>query len=161
MAKEIKLTPIGYIKNSKGEFAIQINKEYISALEGLEGFSYINVFWWASMFDDEKYRAITTCDKPYKNAPEKLGLFATRSPIRPNPLALTAVAVLNIDNEKGLIHVPYLDAEDGTPVLDIKPYHPATDRIKSVNVPEWCKHWPEWYEDSAHFNWEAEFTFNK
>lgn len=159
MTKEINLSPIGTIINTKGEFAIQLNKEYIDALRGLEGFSYINVFWWASMFDKDNYRRITTCDKPYKHAPDKLGIFATRSPIRPNPIALTAVAVLNIDFENGFIHVPYLDAEDGTPVLDIKPYHPATDRIKNVNVPEWCKHWPQWYEDSAHFDWESEFTF--
>lgn len=160
MTKEIVLSPIGHVASSNGAFSIQISKDFVPALKGLEGFTFVNVFWWANMFDSGEYRKITTVDKPYKKAPEKLGIFATRSPIRPNPIALTAVAILDIDFEKGIIHVPYLDAEDGSPILDIKPYHPSTDRIKEVTVPDWCDHWPKWYEDSAHFNWQEEFTFS-
>ncbi len=59
---------------------------------------------------------------------------------------------------KGGIYVAYIDAEEGTPIIDIKPYHPATDRIRDVQVPEWCDHWPKWYEDSAEFDWQAEFV---
>jgi hypothetical protein len=65
--------------------------------------------------------------------------------------------ILEIDHDSGAIVVPYIDAEDGTPVIDIKPYHPATDRVRDVSVPDWCSHWPKWHEDSAGFNWAAEF----
>ena len=68
------------------------------------------------------------------------------------------MAVLHIDYERGVIHIPYIDAEDGTPILDIKPYHPCSDRVRDVTVPEWCGHWPKWYEDSASFDWAAEFV---
>jgi tRNA (Thr-GGU) A37 N-methylase len=63
-----------------------------------------------------------------------------------------------VDVEKGLIVVPWIDAEDGTPILDIKPYHPSTDRIREVKMPRWCQHWPQWYEDSGEFDWSAEFV---
>ena len=84
-------------------------------------------------------------------------MVATRSPARPNPLALTAVPVISIDIEAVVVRVPFIDAEDGTPILDLKPYHPAVDRIREVSVPQWCEGWPEWYEDSATFDWGAVF----
>ncbi len=154
---EFSVHPVGYIRVKEESFYIELNKKYIKALKGLKEFSYMNVFCWYHLFDSEEYREITESDKPYKNAPDKLGIFATRSPVRPNPIALTAVAIIDIDEETGIIQIPYIDAEDGTPVLDIKPYHPSADRIKEVSVPEWCNHWPKWYEDSATFDWAAEF----
>jgi tRNA (Thr-GGU) A37 N-methylase len=68
------------------------------------------------------------------------------------------VAVISVDVEKGLVIVPWIDAEDGTPILDIKPYHPSSDRIRDVTMPKWCQHWPQWYEDSGEFDWSAEFV---
>ena len=72
-----------------------------------------------------------------------MGIFATRSPIRPNPIALTAVEKLHIDYEKGVVQIAYIDANDGSPVLDIKPYTPSLDRIEAPEVPAWCAHWPK------------------
>ncbi len=77
--------------------------------------------------------------------------------MRPNPLALTPVPVLALEPEQGLVRIPYIDAEPDSPVLDIKPYHPAVDRIREVDVPAWCAGWPEWYEDSMTFDWSAIF----
>ena len=65
--------------------------------------------------------------------------------------------MLAIDVEGGRITIPFIDAEPGTPVLDIKPYHPAVDRIREVEVPHWCRSWPEWYEDSMTLDWGAVF----
>jgi len=90
-----------------------------------------------------------------------IGIFATRSPVRPNPIALSAVPVLGIDTAAGIIRVPFIDADDHTPVLDIKPYLPATERVRDVNVPAWSSHWPQWYEDNRGFDWAAEFTFGE
>jgi len=88
-----------------------------------------------------------------------MGVFATRTPMRPNPIGLTTVYVLSIDEEKGLIEVPFLDADNNTPMLDIKPYTPSFDRIENPEVPDWCSHWPKSSEDSGDFNWENEFNF--
>jgi tRNA (Thr-GGU) A37 N-methylase len=64
-----------------------------------------------------------------------------------------------MDHEKGIIYIPYIDAVDGTPIIDLKPYHPSIDRVRDVSVAKWCDHWPKWYEDSADFDWESEFNF--
>lgn len=55
--------------------------------------------------------------------------------------------------------IAYIDANDGTPVLDIKPYTPGLDRVEKPGVPDWCCHWPESLEESGEFNWENEFNF--
>ena len=65
-----------------------------------------------------------------------MGTFATRSPERPNPIALTPAYVTYIDHENGIIGLAYIDANDGTPVVDIKPYTPSLDRVESPEVPE-------------------------
>lgn len=88
-----------------------------------------------------------------------MGTFATRTPIRPNPIALTAAEIICIDYESGLIQIAFIDADDNTPVLDIKPYTPSLDRIEDPEVPEWCAHWPKSLEASASFAWEEEFLF--
>jgi tRNA (Thr-GGU) A37 N-methylase len=58
---------------------------------------------------------VVSCPQPYRHSPATLGIFATRSPLRPNPVSMTTVAILKIEPEKGLIHLPYIDAEAGTP----------------------------------------------
>ena len=155
--KEITLKPVGFVKSVNNSFEIHISDKWKPALKELDGFSHIQVVWWCHLLDSEKYRSITVADKPYKKGPDKIGIFATRSPVRPNPIAISNVAVLSINHKKGIIQIPYIDAENETPVIDIKPYHPATERIKNVKVPEWCAHWPKWYEDSATFDWQSEF----
>ena len=157
MNTEFNLSTIGQVKVSEDGFCLELDKPFIPALTGLDGFNYVNVLWWANLLDNKEYRAIMTCDKPYKVAPATMGIFATRSPLRPNPIGLSVVSVLHVDYDNGKIYVPFIDAENGTPILDIKPYHPATDRVKGVSVPDWCEHWPQWYEDSATFDWAAEF----
>ncbi len=158
MKTEFQLTQIGTVHAGENGFMLEIFPEYRAALNGLEGFSHINVLWWFHLLDAPQYRAVTECPKPYQYAPDILGIFATRSPVRPNPLALTVSQVLGIDPEKGLVYLAYLDAEDGTPLLDIKPYLPCADRVRETQAPAWSAHWPQWYEDSGEFDWEAEFV---
>ena len=135
--------PIGRIQNNENGTVIEIAPKYIPAMKALEGFSHINVIWWFSDSDNNDARNTLDAPKPYKNAPDTMGIFATRSPIRPNPIALTAVEVIHIDYQKGLIQIAYIDANDNTPVLDIKPYTPSLDRVETPGVPEWCSHWPK------------------
>lgn len=152
-----EMTPIGSVQAVNDEFVILIEDAYRPALSELAGFSHINVLWWCHFLDDPKYREMVIADKPYKQGPDAVGIFATRSPARPNPIGLTATSVLSIDEAEGRIRVAYIDAEDGSPVMDIKPYLPAVDRIRETHSPEWCADWPEWYEDSATFDWSAVF----
>jgi len=157
-AKEFKLSPVGSVQAGRDGFALKIAPKYRAALRGLEGFGHINVIWWSHYLDAPEQRGVMEVEQPYAKGPSMLGIFATRSPLRPNPICVSTVAVLGVDVEKGLVVIPWIDAEDGTPILDIKPYHPSSDRIREVTMPKWCRHWPQWYEDSAEFDWSAEFV---
>lgn len=151
--------PIGKVRNNEKGAFIEIEPKYIPALAALEGFSHINILWWFSDFDTKEARSALQTPQPYKKAPATMGIFATRSPIRPNPIALTAVEAIHIDYEKGLIQIAYIDANDATPILDIKPYTPSLDRVETPGVPEWCCEWPKSLEQSASFAWENVFNF--
>ena len=151
------LSPIGRVEADETGFMLIIDEPYRPALAGLDGFSHLVVLWWCHLLDEPSYRETTVAERPYKNAPAQIGIFATRSPARPNPIAVTPVPVLSIDVTDGVVRIPFIDAEVGTPVLDIKPYHPAVDRIRDVQTPGWCADWPQWYEDSATFDWGAVF----
>ncbi len=153
------LKAIGRALVKDGCYFVEIDEEYRPALKDLDDFGHIDVVWWADKLDKEEYRNVLTAGKTYVKAPENLGIFATRSPLRPNPVAITVCSLIGIDHEKGLVQLNYLDADDGTPVIDIKPYHPCTDRVRDIKLPEWCEHWPKYYEESGEFDWESEFLF--
>ncbi len=154
----MELKQIGTIKVENYRFKVKIDEKYLPALEGLDGFSHCIILWWANKCDNEEARNILDCEKPYKNSPERLGIFSTRSPARPNPIASTVVKILSIEKD-GTINIPYIDADDNTPILDIKPYHPSTDKVRDIQLPNWCDYWPKSLEESADFNWEEEFNF--
>lgn len=157
--KNLQVNPIGKIMNGEDGTYIEVLPQYIPALQALEGFSHLQMIWWFSDFDTPEARQVIEVPQPYKNAPEVMGIFATRSPVRPNPLALSTVEVIHIDYEKGLIELTYTDANDQTPVLDLKPYTPSIDRVENPRVPAWCSHWPKNVETSGDFPWEEEFNF--
>ncbi|MFP3155243.1 TrmO family methyltransferase [Lachnospiraceae bacterium ZAX-1] len=113
------------------------------------------IYFW---LDSKEMREILTMDKPYKSAPDTLGIFATRSPIRPNPIAVSIVNVLNIDDVNGAITVAYIDADTDSPILDIKPYTPNADKVENPIVSNWCAHWPKNLEESATFDWLGEMN---
>lgn len=151
----LELKIIGKVETKNG-FRIRIKEEYIKALKGIEEFKYIQVIYW---FDKVDNRDLMIESKPYKKGPEELGIFATRSPFRPNPIGIEAVYLQDIDLENGVLYIPYIDAFDNTPILDIKPYIPSIDRVENPDMPNWCNHWPECYEKSGEFNWQDEFNF--
>lgn len=155
----IVLQPIGHVSAREGRFALQLAPGAAAGLQGLEGFGHLQVLWWASGCAGATHRALRTLPKPYRTAPDTLGVFATCSPARPNPIGLSAVAVTGVEAAAGLVHLAWIDAEDGTPVLDVKPYLPGADRVETPGLPHWCAHWPASVEASAAFDWEAEFNF--
>jgi len=141
-----QVNQIGSIRQIDGEYFLELDNLDADSINNLHGFSHIKILWWLDRFDKSIYRKTTECNPPYENAP-RTGVFATRSPVRPNPIAMTVARVLNIDLNHKRIKISHLDAFDKTPIINIVPYIPAYDRVKEWYVPDWLKHWPEWVDD--------------
>lgn len=156
--KTFTLKQIGTVQQENDMSYIELAPTYRgAALRELEHFSHAHVVWWCHFLDTPEHRGITACERPYTRGPEKIGVFATRSPRRPNPIAITVAPIIKVDHEAGRVYLAFIDAEAGSPVVDVKPYH-HIDRVREASVPEWCRHWPEWYEDCAAFDWAAEIS---
>ena len=159
MENSLLLHPIGVARAGEDGFRVAIAPAFRPALLGLEDFSWVQVLWWFSGCDNSASRAVLRVPKPYTHGPDMLGTFATRAPQRPNPLALSCARITRIDPDRGVLELAYLDAADGSPVLDLKPYTPSLDRVESPGGPDWCVHWPDNVESGGAFDWEAEFHF--
>lgn len=113
----------GIVEEAVGrvEFLPEFNRA--DFVRGLESFSHI---WLVTVFHQSPpWDGKATVRPPRLGGNERLGVFATRSPNRPNPIGLSLVKLLKIETEPQLVlHVAGVDAVDGTPVLDIKPYLP-------------------------------------
>lgn len=155
----MKVKEIGKIKTDGEEMFLQINEEYKAGIKDLDTFGHIHVLWWFDKCNNAQCRSIIEVNKPYKKAPDKMGVFATRSPQRPNPIALSVVQITHVDYEAGRIYIAYIDAIHDSIILDLKPYTPSLDRVENPKTPDWCSHWPISYEKSGEFNWEDEFLF--
>ncbi len=154
MKTQYQISPVGYIKKENGSFRIEVLKEYIPALSCLDEFSHVQVIWWAHLSDERENREKLETGKIFKKGPSKMGIFATRSPVRPNPLMISTIKVSGTELQNGIIHTPLIDAEDRTPVLDIKPLYPM-ERVKSCTGPGWSEDFPQWQEEVADFEWGA------
>jgi tRNA-Thr(GGU) m(6)t(6)A37 methyltransferase TsaA len=111
---ETRNVPKGLGAKHEAEGVLQILPEFEAGLTDIEGFSHLFVLW---LFDrSEGFALLGT--PPSDNRPH--GVFATRSPRRPNPIGLTVVELLRRDGTR--LHVRGVDMLDGTPILDIKPY---------------------------------------
>jgi tRNA-Thr(GGU) m(6)t(6)A37 methyltransferase TsaA len=123
------MQPIGYVRGPYREGkeipkglgvkhdavgVLEISGEFVEGLADIEGFSHLFVIW---AFDRSEGFSLTAAP-PSDDRPH--GVFATRSPRRPNPIGLTVVELLR--REGGALHVKGIDMLDGTPILDLKPY---------------------------------------
>jgi tRNA (adenine37-N6)-methyltransferase len=143
-----EIFPVGYVRRNDGRITLGILGPYVPALKELDKFSHVQVFWWFGEFDDEMYRGVTQSEHAPYDAPT-LGVFACRSPVRPNPIALTTAEILNVDSEMGIVEIVNIDAFDGTPVIDLKPYIPVCDRVENVRVGDWTADWPQWLPEEG------------
>ena len=129
---DMKIFSIGKIVNNGETVCIKLDRKYSTGLRGLDGYSHIQVLWWADKCDNTSDRSTLTEKKPYKKGPEEIGVFATHSPERPNPLAVSNVGIASVNVPEGVVELFYIDAFDGTEVIDIKPYEdPFEEYIKS------------------------------
>ena len=124
-----EMKPIGFVRSSysdtsqvpnglgarhEAEGVIEIDPQFAEGLKDIEGFSHLYVIWAFDRSSGYELVGPTPADdKPH-------GVFATRSPYRPNPIALSVVELLRRDGAR--LHVRGVDMLDGTPILDIKPY---------------------------------------
>jgi tRNA-Thr(GGU) m(6)t(6)A37 methyltransferase TsaA len=113
---------------------ILLQPEYVGALSGLEAFSHAIIITYLHQAKYEKKRHLQRRPRGLESMP-KVGIFSQRAKDRPNPIGVTTVKILTVGSES--IEVQGLDAIDGTPVLDIKPYFPHYDKIDSPRTPEW------------------------
>ena len=146
--QKIEVKPIGIVRNEFTEpipghdpgcwtqvvSEIWVNEEYTEALDGLEEFSHITVVYWMHKINPDvslKRHPMGRADMPL------LGIFATRTPHRMNPLAISVVRLL--ERNKNLLKVRGLDALDGSPLIDIKGYAPPLRPHERPRLPQWIR----------------------
>ncbi|RDY30094.1 ATP-binding cassette domain-containing protein [Lachnotalea glycerini] len=136
-----EVSSIGEIRNVNGNNYIQLDNRI--TITGM----YITIFWWFHKFDTDKYRGVTECNPPYEDAPRS-GIFATRSPVRPNPIAMTVARVIKIDDEKKRIYLNGIESFDKTPCLGISEYDSREHCTYDSSIPKWLQHWPKSIDDT-------------
>lgn len=142
--ESINLVPIGRVINSieypsdvKWESVtskVIIAPQLVEALDGIDGFSHILIIFYLDKVSEDR-RSLLKVHPENKEVLPLVGVFATRSPVRPNPIGITAVKLL--ERQENVLKVLGLDAYDGTPVLDVKPYLRRGDRIEEATMPDW------------------------
>jgi len=131
-----ELTTVGRIRNVDDKAWIEVDEAYREAMQGLEQFSHILVFYWFHENDTPDKRAVIKVH-PCKNSDNPLtGIFATHSPMRPNLIALTRCRIQKIEGCK--IYLDQIDAHDNSPLLDIKCYFPPEGGDVDVKTPNWA-----------------------
>lgn len=108
---------------------IEIYREYVGGLKDIEGFSHLHVFYW--LHKSKGYSL--SVNTPWDATPH--GVFTTRSPHRPNPLGYAVVEL--VERKDNILKVKGLDAIEGTPIVDIKPYIKKLD-LKKEAVSGWA-----------------------
>ena len=124
----------GVVEELKGRIVFEPEYRNPDMIRGLEEFSHIWLIWEFSknLADDGSSKFSPTVRPPRLGGNKRIGVFATRSPFRPNPIGLSVVKIEKISEDKGIgpvIHVLGADMVDGTPIYDIKPYIPYADSI--------------------------------
>ena len=134
---------------SRGLYRLRVDQEYRPALLGLSSCTHAMVLWWADRADPSR-RDELVFDLPY--APGvRAGAFACRSEVRPNPICVTTAFILAVDQTGGTVDLAWIDAFDGSAIVDIKPYLPMSDRVLSAEYPEWLEGFPGSMEEAAEF----------
>lgn len=141
---DMTLKAIGVIKNEvkkprkdgweKVVSQIVVDSSLTEALDGLDGFSHIIVIYWMHLVTTGG-KLHTKVHPRHRQELPLVGLFASRSPNRPNPVGKATVRLLQRDGN--ILKVEGLDAVDGSPLIDIKPYIPGYDSVDDATVPPW------------------------
>ena len=126
MAETGNVRFIGVVEKTEENLStIRIYPEYLPAVMGVEAYEKLYVLYWFHLRGDEEHRGTLRVIPRRHGATEPRGVFATHSPSRPNPIGLTLVDLVKV--EGCTLTVRGLDALEGSPIVDIKPYTPHED----------------------------------
>jgi tRNA-Thr(GGU) m(6)t(6)A37 methyltransferase TsaA len=141
MKGKIELWSIGVVeKSGEQEARVNVFPEFSAGLKDIEEFSHLIILYWIHLRDNaEERKTLLVFPRRHAVNVEK-GVFACRSPSRPNPIGLCIVKLVRVENN--IITVEGFDALEGSPVIDIKPYIPRADSIPNANVPDWTWNGP-------------------
>lgn len=153
----VSLRPIAVVRNNVFEprpegweeirSDLIFRDDLLGALDGIEEYSHVIVVFSCHQVPEEERTALHIRPRGDQRLP-KQGVLATRSQRRPNALGIATVPLLR--RRRNILRVLGLDAIDGTPVLDIKPYLPHYDSVPEARVPDWVlQHTPEPAEGDA------------
>jgi len=115
---------------------IVINPSLAELLDDIEGYSHVLILFWAHEVPEQSRKLTKVHPMGLKELPKK-GIFATCSPARPNPVLVTAVKLLGRNDN--VLKVQGLEAIDGSPVIDIKPYMQSYHGVENPTTPEWME----------------------
>lgn len=154
--RDVTLEVIGTVRNGRESAAdqgwgdvvstLEIAPEFAAGLAGLESFTHVVVLFYMHLDPDPEPATLVRRPRGRADMPA-LGVFAQRGRMRPNPVGITACEIVRV--EPGRLVVRGLDAVEGTPVLDLKPYFPVFDRRDEARVPEWVGKLMKGYFDEA------------
>jgi tRNA-Thr(GGU) m(6)t(6)A37 methyltransferase TsaA len=113
-------------RETAAECTIVLDPRWVGGLQGLESVSHVVVLYWM-----DRARRDLVLQAPHYY-PERRGTFALRSPVRPNPIAVSVAQLVGIEGNK--LTVVGLDCVDDTPLLDLKPYFASTDSVPEASV---------------------------
>jgi len=140
MIKEGKLSFIGIVEDAGELSKVKIFPEFCQGLRRLNDFSHIIILYWFHLRDKEdERRTLRVVPRRHPGAAQ-VGVFACRSPSRPNPIGLCVAELVEIEGCD--LTVRGLDALQNSPIIDIKPYIPRMDSIPNARVPEWTSGGP-------------------
>jgi tRNA-Thr(GGU) m(6)t(6)A37 methyltransferase TsaA len=144
------------VKEAWGKLRFPKNDFYSEAFRGLENFSHLWLIFEFHLVPLEDIKALVR--PPRFQGKEKFGVFATRSPHRPNRLGLSVVKFerVEVKDKEIILHVSGVDLVNGTPIFDIKPYIPYADHIKDASA----KYFSE-APKKVHVKWETETPLEK
>ena len=132
-ASHYRVDTIGYVRKREVSTTIELLPAYRDGLLGIEGFSHIIVCYWLHENDTAETRSTLRVHPRGDRKNPLTGVFATHSPARPNPIAITVCALKAV--ERTSLVIDAIDAFDGSPVIDIKCYIPY--EREGVRVPNW------------------------
>ena len=134
--KEFTVSPIGWVRRDGGRTVIELRRQVEPALLGLDGWSHVWVFWWFDRNDTPQKRAVLRVHPRGNSGNPLTGVFATRSPARPNLIALSLCKIVSVKENR--VEIERIDAFGDTPVIDLKPYIPGYDSAEAT-VPDWLR----------------------
>jgi tRNA-Thr(GGU) m(6)t(6)A37 methyltransferase TsaA len=137
MAESYPIHPIGKLLKTADQSILEIFPNFKDALLGLDGFSHVMVFYWFDRNDSPEARATLRVHPRGDKSNPLSGVFATRSPFRPNLIGFSVCKIISV--KECNIQVEQIDAFDGSPIVDLKPYIPASDCLPDASVPEWVR----------------------